>query len=251
MGALTAKPYAFKARFWELTESAVFDPLDSFHSPLRLELRGGDVMRVLPDVRYLSVNEWISDRARFSYDALYANRNYFFAFFVDNTVVRLSSQIIHKIWVQSFFSRRSFLFPSVNFDFFGREQLLFFFEQNAFLGRFVHRTGLYDFSLPLHVDVSTVKRFPHTFFFGISLRTTHPVLYHQIRQIKSLCTTFEFGSPDFVSEYSVGSSFNFFVFFTLFRTRLSTLFHDSFFSCRIQFTRLFSIFSKDFLKPQH
>lgn len=48
VGALTSKPYAFRARSWELQSSESFDIFDSLVSFIRIDTKGNEVMRVLP-----------------------------------------------------------------------------------------------------------------------------------------------------------------------------------------------------------
>src|SRR5690349_15009835 len=74
MGALTSKPYAFTARPWELKSLKAVDCFDSFGSALRVDVRGLDIMRVLPRINESLNEEWITDRTRFSYDGLKCQR---------------------------------------------------------------------------------------------------------------------------------------------------------------------------------
>ena len=70
VGALTSKPFRFTARTWELKSVEGISPHDCWGSNLRVQIKGRKVMRVLPRVND-SINEcWISDRDRFSYEAL-------------------------------------------------------------------------------------------------------------------------------------------------------------------------------------
>ena len=48
VGALTNKPYAFTARPWELRKTESIDVLDAVGSNIRVDARGGEVMRILP-----------------------------------------------------------------------------------------------------------------------------------------------------------------------------------------------------------
>lgn len=70
VGALTSKPYAFKARSWELEHTETVDVLDAVGSNIRVDSKGREVMRVLPRLNEDINEEWISDRTRFSYDGL-------------------------------------------------------------------------------------------------------------------------------------------------------------------------------------
>ena len=70
VGALTSKPFQYKARPWELDHHASIAPHDCVGSNIDLQTLRGKVMRVLPRTNE-AVNEcWLSDRDRFSYDAL-------------------------------------------------------------------------------------------------------------------------------------------------------------------------------------
>ena len=74
VGALTAKPYAFTFRSWELRRTESIDVLDAVGCNIVVNTREGSVMRVLPRVNESVNEEWISDKARFSFDGLFAQR---------------------------------------------------------------------------------------------------------------------------------------------------------------------------------
>ncbi len=70
VGALTSKPFRFAARTWELSRRKSVSPHDSLGSNLIVQTKHDVVKRVLP-LEYEDVNEcWISDKDRFSYEAL-------------------------------------------------------------------------------------------------------------------------------------------------------------------------------------
>jgi NADH-quinone oxidoreductase subunit G len=70
VGALTSKPFRYQARGWELTRSRSISPHDSLGSNLIVESKNNKVLRVLP-LENEAINEcWISDKDRFSYEAL-------------------------------------------------------------------------------------------------------------------------------------------------------------------------------------
>ena len=87
VGALTSKPYAFKARPWELKTEISVDTSDGLGSDIKIDFKSNEIVRVTPHfVNHLEFNanskygysiskdnypftdEWISDKARFSYD---------------------------------------------------------------------------------------------------------------------------------------------------------------------------------------
>ncbi|MBL8700468.1 MAG: NADH-quinone oxidoreductase subunit G [Alphaproteobacteria bacterium] len=74
VGALTAKPYAFMARPWELRKTESIDVLDALGSNIRVDSRSGEVLRVLPRVNEDVNEEWISDKTRFAIDGLRRQR---------------------------------------------------------------------------------------------------------------------------------------------------------------------------------
>lgn len=74
IGALTSKPFAFVARSWELASLPSVDIYDSLLGSVRLDIRGNEVLRVLPLINEDLNQEWITDKARFSYDGLRRQR---------------------------------------------------------------------------------------------------------------------------------------------------------------------------------
>lgn len=70
VGALTSKPYAFKARSWELKKTETIDIMDAVGSNIRIDSRGVEVMRILPRLNEEINEEWIADKARFCYDGI-------------------------------------------------------------------------------------------------------------------------------------------------------------------------------------
>src|SRR5687768_1003596 len=70
VGALTSKPFRYSARTWELARRKAIAPHDSLGSNVIVQVKGNQVMRVLP-LENEAVNEcWLSDKDRFSYEAL-------------------------------------------------------------------------------------------------------------------------------------------------------------------------------------
>jgi len=70
VGALTSKPFRYRARTWELSRRKSVSPHDSLGSNLIVQVKGGQVLRVLP-LENEAINEcWLSDRDRFAYEGL-------------------------------------------------------------------------------------------------------------------------------------------------------------------------------------
>ncbi|MEW9572500.1 NADH-quinone oxidoreductase subunit NuoG [Rhodanobacter sp. Si-c] len=72
VGALTNKPFQFKARAWELIAKPSIGYHDALGSNLWLHTRRGEVLRTVPRDNE-TVNEcWLSDRDRYSHQGMYA-----------------------------------------------------------------------------------------------------------------------------------------------------------------------------------
>jgi NADH-quinone oxidoreductase subunit G len=74
VGALTSKPYEFKARPWELRKTESIDVMDALGSNIRVDARGREVLRILPRTHENINEEWISDKTRFVWDGLKTQR---------------------------------------------------------------------------------------------------------------------------------------------------------------------------------
>ena len=73
VGALTSKPFRYSARTWELTRKPSVSPHCGLGSNLTLQVKQNRVMRTLPRDNE-AINEcWLSDKDRFSYEALNAD----------------------------------------------------------------------------------------------------------------------------------------------------------------------------------
>lgn len=94
VGALTSKPYAFKARNWELEQTESIDVLDAVGSNIVIGSRGLEVMRILPKINDDINEEWISDKARFSYDGLKNMR-------IDRPYVKKDDRLVAVTWQEA------------------------------------------------------------------------------------------------------------------------------------------------------
>ncbi|MGV2978791.1 NADH-quinone oxidoreductase subunit NuoG [Camelimonas sp. ID_303_24] len=95
VGALTSKPYAFKARPWELIKTESVDVMDAAGSAIRVDTRGREVMRILPIVNEDVNQEWISDKSRFIWDGLKTQR-------LDRPYVRENGRLRPASWSEAF-----------------------------------------------------------------------------------------------------------------------------------------------------
>ncbi|MGN6582300.1 MAG: NADH-quinone oxidoreductase subunit NuoG [Rhizobiaceae bacterium] len=95
VGALTARPYAFKARPWELSKTESIDVMDAVGSAIRVDTRGREVMRILPRINDEVNEEWISDKTRFIWDGLKSQR-------LDRPYVRRGGKLMPASWPEAF-----------------------------------------------------------------------------------------------------------------------------------------------------
>jgi NADH-quinone oxidoreductase subunit G len=72
VGALNNKPYRFSARAWEMEQRATISPHDCVGSNLYAHVLRGTVKRIVPRDNEAINEAWISDRDRFSYEAIYS-----------------------------------------------------------------------------------------------------------------------------------------------------------------------------------
>jgi len=72
VGALNNKPYRYSARSWEMIQNAAVSPHDCVGSNLYAHTLRGTVKRIVPRVNEAINETWISDRDRFSYEAIYS-----------------------------------------------------------------------------------------------------------------------------------------------------------------------------------
>ena len=70
VGALTSKPFRYKARSWELSRRRSISAHDSLGSNLSVHTKNNQVLRVVP-IENEDINEcWLSDKDRFAYEGL-------------------------------------------------------------------------------------------------------------------------------------------------------------------------------------
>jgi NADH-quinone oxidoreductase subunit G len=95
VGALTAKPYEFHARPWELTKTESVDVMDALGSAIRIDSRGREVVRILPRINEAINEEWISDKTRHVSDGLKTQR-------LDRPYLRVDGKLAPASWAQAF-----------------------------------------------------------------------------------------------------------------------------------------------------
>ena len=94
VGALTSKPYKFKARPWELKRTDSIDIFDGVGSNIRIDSRAEEILRITPRVNEDINEEWITDKVRFNYDAYYNQR-------IDKPYIKKDSKLLVSNWDES------------------------------------------------------------------------------------------------------------------------------------------------------
>ena len=91
VGALTHRPWAHNARPWELKKVESIDVMDAIGSAIRVDVRGREVMRILPRNNDAVNEEWISDKTRHVVDGLRTQR-------LDQPYVRRNGRLEAASW---------------------------------------------------------------------------------------------------------------------------------------------------------
>jgi NADH-quinone oxidoreductase subunit G len=108
VGALLHKPYSFKARPWELGKTESIDVMDALGSAVRIDVRGREVMRILPRVNEAVNEEWISDKTRHIVDGLKTQR-------LDRPYVRENGKLRAASWTEAFAANANKATLSLNY----------------------------------------------------------------------------------------------------------------------------------------
>lgn len=209
VGALTSKSYSFVARSWELKNYETIDVLDSLGSNIVIQMRGTQVLRVLPKVNEDLNEEWISDKIRFSLDGIMIQRlsnsfyqlknNYkyfFFNFYLFESLRFINKFVVEWSYLYSIFKEQLlFLFNNkvkniivgniINIESFNYLKLLsFFFNFNCIQPQYTFNTINFDLQKNYFSGVDP-KKFDFIdicLLFGCNLRLESPLLNIRLRK---------------------------------------------------------------------
>ena len=187
IGALTSKPYAFTSRSWELDKNDSIDVFDSMGSNLVVNFKGLKIVRVLPGINDLLNQEWITNKARFSFEGFYKWRF---------TVPLLKKGNIFKpiSWSESFNKISKELMSSGNnIDFYsGDLDRLSFSALNLFANN-LYGKNVFNLSNELtlnsnilndnglNFNYSDIHKLKNVFVFNCNLRFEQPLLNVYLR----------------------------------------------------------------------
>lgn len=106
VGALTSQPYAFKSRPWKLKSFESIDLTDGLAGSIFVYTKDSNIFRVLPKKNKELNDGFISDKARFSFDA---NNN--------NRLVEKEKKVyVPKLSKDAAFSQSTRVFNKINYD---------------------------------------------------------------------------------------------------------------------------------------
>ena len=111
VGALTSKPYAFTSRPWELRSVLSSDVSDDYFSKIRIDVRGNEIMRIIPGSLDSEQSDWISDKSRFMFDGLNYQR------LLKVTLSGTKTNWRQSVWLMSFFLLKKYTSKGLNLNF--------------------------------------------------------------------------------------------------------------------------------------
>jgi NADH-quinone oxidoreductase subunit G len=182
VGALTSEPFRYSARTWELSRRKSISPHDGLGSNLVVQVKQNRVMRVLP-LENEAVNEcWLSDKDRFSYEALNSPAR------LQRPMIRHDGQWREADWQEAIdFSIERLKDFAVLASPHSTLEELFLASK---LGPADFRLRHSDFSadgkrggvLWLGMAVTELEKLDRVLVVGSFLRKDHPLLAHRLRQ---------------------------------------------------------------------
>jgi NADH-quinone oxidoreductase chain G len=95
VGALTSKPYAFKARSWELIKKEGIDIMDAIGSNININILENNIIRILPKTNLEINKEWITNKTRFFFDSLKYQR-------IENPLIKTEKGFNEITWPNAF-----------------------------------------------------------------------------------------------------------------------------------------------------
>jgi len=202
VGALTSKPFRYRARAWELTAHASIAPHDAVGSNIEFHTRSNDVLRVVPRENEQLNETWLSDRDRFSYLALDHEQR------VTQPMIKQNGEWIDTDWPTALQTAIDGL--KVIKTKHGAEQIAGLvsptatLEESYLFHKLVrgigsenidHRLRQQDFSgesiseLPAGLCLSEIAESDDIVLIGCNIRSEQPIIAHHIRQAALMGTT--------------------------------------------------------------
>lgn len=193
VGALTSKPHAFQYRSWEETnEIESFDIFDSFFSNILISTTNTQIYKILPNLNNKLNKEWISDKARFSFDSYdtrritdlyifskkkrkigaFTNTSWeFFSNVLKNKKNLKIKMKIGELVVDNLFFNHLNLFYFLKEDTYKKRNLML---NSSSFQKFFSRDFRVDYTL--NFDVNSIKNFENLLLCSIRLKRDYPIL---------------------------------------------------------------------------
>jgi NADH-quinone oxidoreductase subunit G len=191
VGALTSKPFRYRARAWELTTHDSIAAHDGVGSNLHVHVRNHQVMRVVPKDNEAINETWLSDRDRFSYQALYSADR------LQKPLLRRNGELVEAEWQEALLDAANMLKDADRTRLGALASPSSTLEELHLLRRLLngldsnaidHRLGQGDFrnadpAVPwLGQTFSEVENNQAVLLIGSWLRKDQPLLNHRVRK---------------------------------------------------------------------
>ena len=191
VGALNNKPYRYSARAWEMVQRATVAPHDCVGSNLFAHTLRGTVKRIVPRTNEAINESWISDRDRFSYEAIYSSDR------LAKPRIKESGEWREVDWEDALEAAAEALKDADNIGMLASpsstvEEGYLLAKLAAYLGtaNIDHRIERRDFSeqgndpaFPwLGCDIADLENQDAIFVIGSNIREEAPILAHRIRK---------------------------------------------------------------------
>lgn len=190
VGALTSKLFAFTTRPWELKSLNSVSLLDPLQSPIRVDLRGTRIMRILPRLVDGYNLNWIDDKTRFSYDVLQRQRLYYPMIKINNKFVKVSWQtcffFIKAFFIKSF--KSNMFLPIANYigNIFDINSLIVLKDFNFHLSSVFFSTKIKKILASFNnyfINYTTLECSKFIFLVNVNLRQSLPILNAKLNNL--------------------------------------------------------------------
>ncbi len=191
VGASTSKPYSYLTRSWELKSFIVPDIYDICLSDLRFDLRGGNILRILPVFNRILNHEWLDDQSRYFFDSLKLQRLIFPVFLFNKILLVYSWNCIFLVIRHFFINLLKFLLFN-NFKYYNLFSLSYGVissKLNLLLNSFNNIFNICSLSLNQKIyyfnENFINNDFKNLFIFSKNLRFMFPNLFLYIKEKKN------------------------------------------------------------------
>jgi NADH-quinone oxidoreductase chain G len=132
VGALTSKPYSFVKRNWEVKTVNSIDFTDGYASDLQISLKNNKVVQIKPGFnKSIRDFNWISDKARFSFESMFSTDRYLEGY-VEDSKTKIKKKLSWKELLEEI-SLILYFQDSLNVSYLESKTLLFVIDNNISL----------------------------------------------------------------------------------------------------------------------